>query len=253
MNLGRLTNNRIIIKTMVRAANGTYIGTMENTGIVEEVSESICVRIDEGRFSGQLWEIPCEKAFVSSADFDRYELGGTGPWSEHEFVLVEDAAAILEWEIWQSAGEKQTDDAGRKDTKPKSDNTESIRSDNNSKEVILKEAENSDDRPRVQKESKYEKTLKPLKMLPSGNYSVQRFDSIKEYNRISPVTKEEFETEEEAHEVMADAARAFIRSVKRGGNLIDIKKLSQNSVRVEYVDRSGRDAYVIFQVFATGA
>ena len=67
------------------------------------------------------------------------------------------------------------------------------------------------------------------------------------------MTKEEFETEEEAHDVMADAARDFIRSVKKGGNLIDIKKLSQNSVRIEYVDRSGKDAYVIFQVFATGA
>lgn len=246
MDISSLRGKRIIIKTMVRAANGTYIGTMENAGVVEETDESICVRIDEGRFEGQLWEIPTEKAFIGAADFDRYELGGTGPWSEHEFVLVENAAAILEWEIWQSAGAKKNNEStgGKK---------ESQKTDNSSKAQILKEAENADEVPRVEKESKYEKTLKPIKVLPGGNFSVQRFDSIKEYNRISPVTKEEFETEEEAHDVMADAARDFIRSVKKGGNLIDIKKLSQNSVRIEYVDRSGKDAYVIFQVFATGA
>jgi len=48
---------------------------------------------------------------------------------------------------------------------------------------------------------------------------------------------------------MRNTAKQFVSSVKRDGFLIDIKRLSDNSLRVEYVDRNGGEAYVIFQVF----
>ena len=82
-----------------------------------------------------------------------------------------------------------------------------------------------------------------------GMYGVVRYDSERGYNKVSRVSKDDYATEEEANQVMVDAAREFAALVRRGGHLIDIKRLSRNSVRVEYVSNNGGASFVIFQIF----
>ena len=76
-----------------------------------------------------------------------------------------------------------------------------------------------------------------------------RFDSFKQYNGLTPVYHDNFFSEDQANEAMTESARSFVKHVKKNGFLIDIKRLSDNSVRIEYVDRTGGEAYVVFQVF----
>lgn len=80
-------------------------------------------------------------------------------------------------------------------------------------------------------------------------YSVVRYDSAREFDQISNVSNDTFSKEEDAREVMKTEAKKFAEREKGEGNLININKLSENSVRIDYVDVVGKEAFVIFQVF----
>ena len=80
-------------------------------------------------------------------------------------------------------------------------------------------------------------------------YKVVVYDSAKEFDNISNLNDEIYETEEEARDVMLEAAREFEKMVKNHGQLVDIKRLSENSVRIEYVARDAGEGFAIYQVF----
>ena len=80
-------------------------------------------------------------------------------------------------------------------------------------------------------------------------YKVVVYDSAKEFDNISNLNDEIYDSEDEAREVMLEAAREFEKMVKNHGQLVDIKRLSENSVRIEYVARDAGGGFAIYQVF----
>ena len=248
LELSDLDGKRVILKSMVRSAAGSYIGTKEDVGRVVQTGEIITIRIDEGSECGELKQVPVDEIYVSEAEHNSYVLGGTGPWERsNDFIKVDDADYILEWEYTRSDNVAFDKLQGGTNTSYKK------------KSMIAALKKDADvfgiaEASRYLEAAEEDLTDTPALAAPDisgfrGAYKVMRFDSVRQYNGLTPVSRESYFSEAQASEVMTDTARKFVRDVKKNGYLIDIKRLSDNSVRIEYVDRNGGEAFVIFQVF----
>ena len=245
LELSDLDGKRVILKSLVRSAAGNYIGTKEDVGRILETGDNIYIRIDEGAEKGKIKEVPVDEIYVSEAEHSSYVLGGTGPWERStDFVKVDDADYIIEWEYV------------RKDNIAFS-RLHGSDPDIRKKKSVINELKKDADVFGIAEASRYleaaEDDLKAQQqsVIPdlASVYRVMRFDSFKQYNGLTPVYHDNFFTEDQANEAMTESARSFVKHVKKNGFLIDIKRLSDNSVRIEYVDRTGGEAYVVFQVF----
>lgn len=247
MEISDLDGKRVILKSLVRSPAGSLIGTREEVGrVVIEADESITIRIDEGKNKGEMKHVPVEEIYVSEPEHESYVLGGTGPWERTtDFVKVDDADFIIEWEIVHS--DNVAFDR-LKGTQPVSYKKKSVLAALKKDADVFGIAEASRYVEEAEDEIKAEQQVETEIDL-TGPYKVMRFDSVKSYSGLTPAIREIFLSEVDAHEAMRNTAKQFVSGVKRDGFLIDIKRLSDNSLRVEYVDRNGGEAYVIFQVF----
>ena len=246
MEISDLDGKRVILKSLVRSPAGSLIGTREEVGRVIEAADTITIRVDEGKNTGEMKQVPVEEIYVSLPEHSSYVLGGTGPWERTtDFVKVDDADFIIEWEIvhFDNVAFDRL-----KGTQPVSYKKKSVLAALKKDADVFGIAEASRYIEEAEDEIKAELQVETEIDL-TGSYKVMRFDSVKSYNGLTPAIREIFLSEIKAHEAMRDTAKKFVSSVKRDGFLIDIKRLSDNSVRVEYVDRNGGEAYVIFQVF----
>ena len=248
MELSDLEGKRVILKSLVRSKAGNYIGTREEAGRVVGIGDILQIKVDEGADKGELRDVPVEEIYVSEAEHSSYILGGTGPWENStDFVKVDDADFILEWECVRSDNIAFDRLQGKKSVSYKK---KSVLADLKKDADVFGIAEASRYIEKAELDIKKEsEPEEPVITGIKGIFKVMRFDSIKQYNGLTPVNRESYFTEEQANDVMKETARRFVKDVKKSGFLIDIKKLSDNSVRVEYVDRNGGEAYVIFQVF----
>lgn len=247
LELSDLDGARVILKSMVRSAAGSYIGTKEDVGRVEKTGDIIFIRIDDGANAGELKQVPVDEIFVSEAEHSSYVLGGTGPWERsNDFVKVDDADYILEWECVRSENVAfdKLNSGGNAGYKKKSV-IAALKKDAD----VFGIAEASRYIEAAEDDLKGDSPAAPDIAGFRGSYKVMRFDSVKHYNGLTPVSRESFFSEQQANDVMKETAKKFVKDVKKNGFLIDIKRLSDNSVRIEYVDRNGGEAFVIFQVF----
>lgn len=249
MLVSELIGSNVIIKCIVKNNSG-YIGSIEVFGEIVKAGQTIVVHIKEGELAGKTWEINVKDAQFSEPDRQSYALGGTGKWVSQRTVYVNGVDFLIEWFIDYSKLENEPDVEEEQselpeelqEEKPVSWTKKSLglplplmpktEEEQNNSNAKLPWSTNIEDNP-----------------VPKGFFGVVRYDSERGYNKLSRVTKDNFELEEEANRAMADAAREFARLVRTGGHLIDIKRLSPNSIRVEYVDNNGSDSFVIFQIF----
>ena len=246
MELSDLDGKRVILKSLVRSVAGSYIGTKEEVGRVTRTGDIITIRIDEGRNRGEIKKVPVEEIYVSETEHDSYVLGGTGPWERTtDYIKVDDADYIIEREVVRAENVAFNRLQG---IETASYQKKSVISALKKDADVFGIAEASRIIEAAEDKLREEQGLIEDVEIQSS-YRVMRFDSFKSYNGLTPVTRDFYVSEDQANEVMTDTARKFVSSVKKHGFLIDIKRLSDNSVRIEYVDRTGGEAYVIFQVF----
>lgn len=246
MELSDLDGKKVILKSLVRSAAGSFIGTKEESGRILKTGDIISIRIDAGNNMGEIRKVPVDEIYVSEAEHSSYVLGGTGPWERTtDFVKVDDADYVIEWEVVQAENVAYN-------------RLQGIESASYKKKSVIAALKKDADVFGIAEASRYieaaeDKVKEEQGLIAAskiqGSYKVMRFDSVKSYNGLTPAVREMFVSESEAHEAMKDTAKKFVSSVKKHGFLIDIKRISDNSVRVEYVDRNGGEAYVIFQVF----
>lgn len=247
MELSDLDGKRVILKSLVRSKAGNYIGTKEEVGRVVGVGEIIRIVVDEGAAKGELKNVPLDEIYVSEAELSSYVLGGTGPWERSaDFVKVDDADYIIEWECVRSENIAYERLQGqRASSYEKTSVIAALKKDAD----VFGIAEASRYIEEAEDELKKEKAAeaRAIAGLDSA-FKVMRFDSVKQYSGLTPATRDSYGSEEEANGAMTETAKKFVKDVKKSGYLIDIKRLSDNSVKIEYVDRTGGEAYVIFQV-----
>ena len=249
MLVSELIGSKVIVKCIVRNEAG-YIGSIEVFGEIIKTGPTITVFIKEGELAGKNWEINVKDAQFSEPDDHSYTLGGTGKWSSQRIVYVNDVDFLIEWYVEHSKfGDEPDIQEEKTDRLPElpegKENKEPKKKTGHALPLIPKNVyENKPDAIKAQWSTNIEDNP-----VTKGMYGVVRYDSERGYNKVSRVSKDDYATEEEANQVMVDAAREFAALVRRGGHLIDIKRLSRNSVRVEYVSNNGGASFVIFQIF----
>ena len=249
MLVSELIGSKVIVKCIVRNEAG-YIGSIEVFGEIVKTGQTITVFIKEGELAGKNWEINVKDAQFSEPDDHSYTLGGTGKWSSQRIVYVNDVDFLIEWYVEHSKfGDEPDIKEEKTDRLPElpegKENKEPKKKTGHALPLIPKNVyENKPDAIKAQWSTNIEDNP-----VTKGMYGVVRYDSERGYNKVSRVSKDDYATEEEANQVMVDAAREFAALVRRGGHLIDIKRLSRNSVRVEYVSNNGGASFVIFQIF----
>ena len=249
MLVSELIGSKVIVKCIVRNESG-YIGSIEIFGEIIKTGQTITVLIKEGELTGKNWVINVKDAQFSEPDDHSYALGGTGKWSSQRIVYVNDVDFLIEWYVEHSKfGDEPDIKEEKTDRLPElpegKENKEPKKKTGHALPLIPKNVyENKPDAIKAQWSTNIEDNP-----VTKGMYGVVRYDSERGYNKVSRVSKDDYATEEEANQVMVDAAREFAALVRRGGHLIDIKRLSRNSVRVEYVSNNGGASFVIFQIF----
>ncbi len=250
MLVSELIGSSVIIKCIVRNESG-YVGSIEVFAEIIKAGMVLTALIKEGELAGKIWEINVKDAQFSEPDEGSYALGGTGKWSSIKTVYVNDVDFLIEWYIDHSKLEYEPEMQEEKKASipeelKKEEPKVNSQISTGHKLPLMPKADNSAEGA-IEK-APWSTNIEDNPVTP-GMYGVVRYDSERGYNKLSRVSKDDYATEAEANQVMADAAREFAGIVRRGGHLIDIKRLSPNSIRVEYVSNSGNSSFVIFQIF----
>ena len=250
MLVSELIGSRVIVKCIVRNETG-YIGSIEVFGEIIKAGKFITLLIKEGELTGKTWEINVKDAQFSEPDEQSYSLGGTGKWSSVKTVHVNGVDYLIEWYIDHSKlsdePDVQEEEAAQvPEELKKEDKVPNVKKERGHKLPLMPKTDK--ELEEAAQKATWSTNIEDNPVEP-GKYGVVRYDSERGYNKLSRVSREDYDTEEEANRVMADSAREFAGIVKKGGHLIDIKRLSPNSIRVEYVSNNGDSSFVIFQIF----
>lgn len=79
-------------------------------------------------------------------------------------------------------------------------------------------------------------------------YKIVVFNSQKEFDNIYNLNESIYEKEEEAKEDLVKYAKEFYENIKKDGNLINLNRISDNSIKIDYVGKNGDQSFCIYQV-----